>query len=266
MSALALYLRLVGAQARSQMQYKLSFALTTLVGVVYMAVDFITVLVIFGRIPSLAGWSFAEVALLYGMSYTSFSLAEGFARGFDLFSRQVREGTFDRVLTRPLGAFFQVLASEFPLWKFGKMTAGLAFLYVAQRALGVSWPPEHVAVLAVAIICGAGIFFSIFVVGAAACFWTVQTNEIINIFTNGGVMMATYPLDIFDDWLRRVVTFVVPLAFINYYPALFLLGRPDPLGLPPWTSFLSPIAAVLLGAAAAVIWSLGVRHYQSTGS
>lgn len=264
-TGLALYLRLVGARVRSQMQYKFSFAVLTLMGVVNMAVDFIMVLVIFGRIPSLGGWALSDVALLYGMAYTSFSLAEGFARGFDSFSRQVREGTFDRVLTRPLGAFFQVLASEFPLWKFGKVFSGLAFVYVAQRSLGLSWTPERLGVLGVAILCGAAIFFCIFVIGAAACFWTVQTNEIVNIFTNGGVTLTMYPLDIFDAGIRRAVTFVIPLAFIDYYPALFLLGRPDSLRLPPWIGLLSPLASAALGVVAWAAWSLGVRHYSSVG-
>lgn len=260
-----LYWRLVAARARSQMQYKFSFVVLTLMGIVNMVVDFVAILVIFARIPALGGWSLPEVAILYGMAYCSFSLAEAFARGFDSFARQVREGTFDRVLARPLGAFFQVLTAEFPLWKFGKLVSGGAFLYVAQRSLGMAWTAERVGVFAVALVSGAGIFFCIFVIGAASCFWTVQTNEIVNIFTNGGVTLTMYPLDIFDEWLRRAVTFAIPLAFVDYYPALFLLGRPDPLGLPSWVGLLSPVAVALLAVVAWAAWSAGVRHYTSVG-
>jgi ABC-2 type transport system permease protein len=74
-----------------------------------------------------------------------------------------------------------------------------------------------------------------------------------------------YPLDIFDDWLRRAVTFAIPLAFVDYYPALFLLGRPDPLGLPSWVGLLSPVAVALLAVVAWAAWSAGVRHYTSVG-
>jgi len=56
------------------------------------------------------------------------------------------------------------------------------------------------------------------------------------------------------------------LAFVSYYPALYVLERPDPLGLPVWLRLLSPVAAVALAGVAAVAWSLGVRRYQSTGS
>jgi ABC-2 type transport system permease protein len=68
------------------------------------------------------------------------------------------------------------------------------------------------------------------------------------------------------SWLRRFVTFVVPLAFINYYPTLYILGRSDPLGLPDWVRLLSPVAAIAMVLAARTVWSLGVRRYQSTGS
>jgi ABC-2 type transport system permease protein len=229
-------------------------------------VDFVEVVVIFGRIPTLKGWTLAEIAVLYGMAYISFSLAETFVRGFETVPRHLVQGTFDRVLTRPLGAFFQIFASDLAVWKLGKLAQGAVVLIVAQRALAIPWTPEKLAVLGLALASGAGIFFAIFVIGAASCFWTTQANEAVNIFTHGGVTMSSFPLEVYDDWLRRLVTFVIPLGFINYYPALFILGRPDPLGLPVWAGLFSPLAAVVLGFAAWALWSLGVRRYASVGS
>jgi len=62
------------------------------------------------------------------------------------------------------------------------------------------------------------------------------------------------------------VTFIVPLAFVNWYPALYLLDMPDPLGLPSWLQYASPAVALLAALAAAVAWRAGVRRYRSTGS
>ena len=113
---------------------------------------------------------------------------------------------------------------------------------------------------------GVIIFFSIFVLAAAFCFWTVEGKEATHVFSYGGVTLADYPLEVYTEWMQRLVTFVLPLAFVSYYPALYLLDRMDPLGLPAWTRLLSPAAAALLGVTAWAGWSLGVRHYQSTGS
>jgi ABC-2 type transport system permease protein len=110
------------------------------------------------------------------------------------------------------------------------------------------------------------IFFSIFVLAAAFCFWTVEGKEATHVFSYGGVTLVDYPLDIYADWLRRFATFILPLAFVSYYPALYLLDRPDPLGLPGWMRLLSPFAALALALLARLGWSVGVRHYQSTGS
>ena len=78
--------------------------------------------------------------------------------------------------------------------------------------------------------------------------------------------VASYPFDIYRGSVRRFFTFVVPLAFVNYEPALFLLGRPDPLGLPDAVRLLSPLAAVVMVLLARVAWQQGVHHYQSTGT
>jgi ABC-2 type transport system permease protein len=86
------------------------------------------------------------------------------------------------------------------------------------------------------------------------------------VFSYGGVTLVDYPLDIYADWMRRFVTFVLPIGFVSYYPALFLLDRPDPLGLPDWMRLMSPAAAVVLACLAWGGWRSGVRHYQSTGS
>jgi len=59
---------------------------------------------------------------------------------------------------------------------------------------------------------------------------------------------------------------VIPMAFINYYPSLYLLDKPDPFGLPAWVPFLSPFVAVFAFLGALAIWRFGVSHYQSTGS
>jgi ABC-2 type transport system permease protein len=264
--AFRLYWRLVGARARGQLQYKLSFGLLTLANVCFTVTELLAVLVAVRHVPHLAGWSIVEVVFLFGLSYLAFAFAELLSAGFDGFHRYVVEGTFDRVLVRPLGAFFQIFASDLALRRVGRASAGVIALAVALPALPVVWTLDRLVVLALGLASGVAIYFAIFVVGAASAFWTTQANEAVNIFTNGGNLITSYPLDIFDGWLRRLITFVVPLAFINYYPALYVLGRSDPLGLPDWARLASPLAAAAALVAASLIWSAGVRRYSSTGS
>jgi ABC-2 type transport system permease protein len=222
--------------------------------------------VLFSRIPSLVGWTFVEVAFLFGLTLICFSLAEVVTPGLETLPRQITQGTFDRVLTRPLGACFQVVASDVSPRKLSRAVLGIVIVLGVQGAIPIQWTIDRALVVALAIPSGVALFTCIFVCGAASTFWTIQANEAANIFTNGGVTMLTYPLDVYHDWLKRFVTFAVPLGFVSYYPSLYVLGRHDPLGLPVWIGFLSPLAAAAFATLAWCAWSSGVRHYTSVGN
>jgi len=263
---MGLYLRLVGARMRGQMQYRLSFLLETVTQFFATFLDFLTVYFIFNRIPSLRGWSLPEIALLYGLAATAFALEEFIGRGFDIFQTKVVSGEFDRVLIRPWSTFFQILAEEFPLRRVGRLGQGLLVLAWAVRSAGVHWTWIKALYVPVVLVSGCLFYLALIIAQATSCFWTVQAVEFANIFTYGGTQMASYPLEIYADWFRKFFTFVVPLAFVSYYPALYLLGKPDPLGFPAWFAFLTPPVCVGTLGLAMAFWRYGVRRYQSTGS
>jgi ABC-2 type transport system permease protein len=263
--SLILYRRLIAAQLRSQMQYKVSFVLALLGSFFINLTEFGVVAILFTRVPLLAGWSLGEVALLYGLSGVSFAAAETAAAALDDFGVHIVRGTFDRVLVRPRGALFQVLVEDFALRRIGRITQAALVLVVALHLLAIDWTIDRALVLALTLVSGTLIYFAIFVLGAAFCFWSTQGKEATHVFAYGGDGLAGYPLDVYQPSIRRFFTFVVPLAFVNYEPVLYLLGRPDPLGLPDVARVLSPAAALVMVVLARVGWQQGVRHYQSTG-
>jgi ABC-2 type transport system permease protein len=87
----------------------------------------------------------------------------------------------------------------------------------------------------------------------------------VNAFTYGGSFLTQYPVSIFGPWVRRLLAFVIPMAFVCYFPALYVLDKPDELGLPHWLSFASPAVAVLTVLVAGLLWRNAVRHYRSAG-
>jgi len=273
MSSLAhhwqLYRRLVGAQLRSQMQYRASFLFDFVAQFIGSIVDFAAVAVLFTRFPTIGGWSLGEVALLYGLSALSFALADMLASGFDygyFGPMMVRQGGFDQVLVRPVNIFLQVLASQFVLRRIGRIVQGVLVLVVALSLFDVIWTPIQIGFIFVTIVGGVLFFMGLFIFGSGVSFWTVESLEAMNVVTYGGQAMTSYPMHIYQDWLRSIFMFIIPMAFVNYYPSLWLLGKPDPLGLPTWLAFLSPFVCLAVFGAGVWVWFFGARHYQSTGS
>jgi viologen exporter family transport system permease protein len=257
--------RLVGAQIRSQLQYRTSFALDLVGAFLISFIDFVAVLVIFHNVHRLGVWSVREVALLYAFSSISFALTDLAIGHLDQFPQKVRDGNFDILLVRPRGTLFQVIASDFQLRRLGKAIQGVLVLVYAIAALHIDWTAGRVAMLVVMVPAAIVIFSSVWVIGGCLAFWTTDGGEFTNAFTYGGNFLAQYPVDILSTWLRRFLAYVVPLAFVAYFPALYILDKPDPLGLPRAFEFASPVVAALAALAAGSVWRFAVRHYRSAG-
>lgn len=264
--ALRLYVKYIAVSIRSQMQYRASFIMYAVSHFLVTGFEFLGLWALFDRFEQIMDWKLPEIALFYGMVSVAFALAEGFARGFDTFSDMVQRGDFDRLLLRPRSTVLQVAAREVQLMRVGRFSQGLIVLLWGACALDVDWSIAKVLLTVAAVLSGACLFSGLLVLQATLSFWTVQSLEIVNCVTYGGVETAQFPVTIYRPWFRRFFTFVVPLACINYFPAHAILGREDVLG----TSSLFQWSAPLVGAAfllvALQIWRLGVRHYCSTGS
>ncbi|NTU78505.1 MAG: ABC transporter permease [Chloroflexales bacterium] len=264
---LTLYLRLIGSRVRSQLQYRVSFWLQLLSFGLVTGLEFAVIAILVGRFGGIGGWSVPETALLYGLTSLAFSGAEMVGRGFDApFERMIQQGGFDGVLTRPLGAFFQILTSDFQLRRLGRSAQALLVLGYAFSQLQIAWGPDRLLLLPLTVASGMLIYLALIVIGATLCFWTVKTPEVINVFTFGGEQMTSYPLSIYHEWLRTLFLFIVPVGFVNYPAGLYLLGRADPHGLPGWLAWCAPLAAAAFLALALRFWAFGVSKYTSTGS
>jgi len=263
---LRIYLRLVGARVRGQLEYRASLVLQLLGTAALTAIDFVAILVIFEQVPALAGWSVGEVALLYGIATTAFSLTDLVVGHLDFLSQMIRDGTFDQVLTRPLPSLLQVITADFAVRRVAKGVQGLVVLAVALAHVEIDWTAGRVVMLPLAVLAGAVIYGAVWVGLATITFLIVDAIEFVNAFTYGGNFLSQYPLDLFALWLRSLVVFVLPVGFVAYFPALYLLDRPDELGLPDALRFASPAVAVLAVGVAWLLWGAAVRRYRSVGS
>lgn len=251
---------------RSTMAYRTSFAMTAFGNFAATALDFVAILLMFSQVDALGGYSLPEVAFLYGSAGAAFGLADLVMGSMDRLGRRVRDGTLDTLLVRPAPVLAQVAADRFALRRLGRITQGLLVLGYAIVVLDISWTPLKILMIPLMLLSGGMIFAAVFVAGAAFQFVAQDASEVQNAFTYGGTTMLQYPPTIFATDLVRGVTFVLPLAFVNWLPALYVLGLPYPLDLPRWLAFTPPLVAVGCCALAGLAWRAGLRSYRSTGS
>ena len=260
-----IYLRLVGGRMRSQLEYRTSLALQIVATALLTLLDFVMILVLFENVPTLDGWTVQEVALLYGLAAISFALTDLVVGHLDLFPEMIRDGSFDQILVRPLPSLLQVVASDFSLRRIGKVAQGIGVLAVALVAVDVDWSAGRVLMIPLAIVSGTLIYSGVWIGLATIAFWIVDAIEFVNAFTYGGNFLSGYPVTIFGRWLRNLVIFVIPIAFVSYFPALYVLDRPDDLDLPEALRYLSPVVAVVAAVVSLLVWENAVRHYRSAG-
>ena len=264
-NAVQLYFRYASISFRSQMEYRTSFLIRSVAHFMVTGVEFLGLVALFQRFGHIEGWTLAQVGLFYGIVSVSFATAEAIPRGFDIFPNLIKSGDFDRILIRPRSPALQILGQEFQLMRVGRFLQGLLILLWSARRLDIDWSAYSVLLVICAIAGGVCLFSGVFVFGAAVCFWTIESIEILNCLTYGGVETAQFPLSIYRPWFRSFFTFVVPLATINYFPAKAILnlnGSPTA----SLVSWLSPLAGLAFLLVCLQFWRIGVRHYTSTGS
>ena len=266
MHALQLYGRYASISLRAQLEYRGSFVLQAVGQFLVTGLEFVAILALFNRFGEIRGWALPEVAFFYGLISITFAIADAIARGFDVFGNMVKFGEFDRLLLRPRSTVLQLFGHELTLRRIGRLGQGVAVMVIAISALDVAWTAGRIALLGLTIASGVCLFIGLIIFQATSAFWTTESLEMWNAFTYGGVSMSQYPMEIYRPAFRRFFTFVIPLACINYFPGVAILGRPDPLGTSIVMQSVAPLAGPIFLLIALGIWRFGVRHYQSVGS
>lgn len=260
---LELYRHLVVARIRSQWQYRTSLFIDAAGAFVLTFAEFVVILVLFQHFPSLGGWSLTEVAFIYAIATLGFGLCDLVIGHIENMGDQIRLGQFDVVLLRPAGTLLQVIASDFALRRLGKMLQSAAVLIYAVLRLDIDWTLGKVLLCGVSVVAGAAIFATIFILGACLQFFVLGTSEIANAFTYGGSQFTSYPLDIYGPLFKRIFAYVIPLAFVAYFPSQYVIGKGS---APVWIQLSGPLVAIAALSVALGTWTVAVRHYRSTGS
>ncbi|MEJ3745307.1 ABC-2 family transporter protein [Actinomycetes bacterium KLBMP 9797] len=260
------YLALFRGQVSAQVSYRASFGIDLFTNIFATVFDVLAVLVLFRVSRVIGGFTLREALVMVGLSACAFATADVTVGNIERVKLYVRTGLMDAVLVRPLGALPQLVLMDLPVRKVSRALFATGVLVTALAMADIEWTPARAALVVLAPLGGVLFFGAVFVATATVAFWWIESGEIGNAFTYGGRDFTSYPITVYSGWFRRLFGYGLGFGFVAYYPALALLGRADPLGLPGWVGYAAPLVGVVAAAIAAVVWRIGIRHYRSTGS
>jgi ABC-2 type transport system permease protein len=220
------------------------------------------VLLFFARVDELAGWRRDEVLFIVGLAMMSYGLFGTVSWNlFEFGDRYVIEGRFDRVLLRPISTWAQVLFDHFRIPVLSETLIGAGVVVYAERSLGLGLGPLQWGFVAFTVLCGTAIYLFVFSILASVSFHFEDRIGVAPPVFNL-IPFGRWPQEIFPPAVRFLLRWVIPFAFVAFYPATGALDRPE------WGALAGLALAVALAFAllAALSWRIGVRRYESTGS
>lgn len=257
-----MYGSLTKMSMRSLMQYRADFW-TSLVGVfVLNGANIIQMSIVAWKFDALGTWTAGDLMVLYGLYMMSFGLCSIFFSRITALESEIVSGAFDKYLVRPISPFVQFIGGEIRYVGLCDTLLGALLLISGKAMSGIAWVWTDCIWLAMFIICGGGIIVCIRLILCCASFWLVKSSSLGYMLTQVLLLTQKYPVAIFGDVFKVLVTGIVPVAFMNYYPAVMLLRKAD---APAWMCMLSPAILIALIGISAIVWSRGVRRYGSAG-
>ena len=261
-----LYLLLAGAYVRSRLQYRLSFCLMCIAVVTGEACLIGLLGALLAKFRAVNGWTLPDIMFLYSLGTLAFALMKMLGNQLDDFDRYVVRGDLDTVLIKPVPPLFYILASRVELHHATRLLTSIVIFGVAFHMTQIRLTIGRGLFTIITVVSGSLIMFAFMLLSATVALLTTKSGKLTDVLINASKEAATFPISIYPLAVRLLLTFILPVAFVTYYPALHLLGKDQFLGMPKSFQFGAPVVAVALLLCCYSVWRIGMRHYHSTGS
>lgn len=251
----------------SHLQYRADSIVATLAVFLREATSIIVIYLTLMKFDHINGWNVNELLFLFSLLFITYSIIVILFADLRDFSRMIREGRFDRLLVRPRGVLCQLIANHSDIIAaIGHGMLGTILFIVSAGRVGVVWNVSTVVYYISTIISGVLIQGGMFIIFSALSFYFVETNSIRDVFYWNMRKFAGYPISIYNKLIQGIMIYVVPFAFVNYFPAQYLLRKADMAQYPAIYMYIPPVVGIVVYVIAYVFWRVSIRFYKSTGN
>lgn len=248
---------------KKRLQYRLNFFITCIAIAPIHLIQMIFSWFIAKKFDGFGTWNGWSLIFLYGVLLTSYGIAQVFFRTLRFLENYIINGSMDKFFVKPQGILFEIVFENLGIHEmFSQLIPPVIVLIIASFYNQIHWSGLKVLVLMGAIVGGAFIQMSIFLLIGCVSFWTVHSSQLSGIFFAFKDFL-NYPLYVYGKKVVAFLTYIFPLAFINYYPSLYILEREDAGNI---LNFMTIPVAVILSGIAMLVWKISLEHYNSAGS
>ena len=263
---LATYVQYWRINFLTMLEYRANFLMWFGFTLVYHGTALSALYVTLRQFPSMNGWDFRQMAFLYALWMLGQAIHNTFFFSLVNVPDFVREGRFDRFLVRPQDTLFQVITVPQQLSP-DELLVSIAYFCVATAYAHVRVDLAFVAFVPLVVAGGALIDLGISLAVATIAFWFIRVDTLRWVVMSLEQEFTRYPISIYTRGVRLILTFALPFAFMNYFPATFFLHKAETaLNLSPQVGLLTPLIGVVWLACSYAFWRFGLQHYQGTGS
>ena len=250
-----------------RMQYRVDSLVAALAVFFRESTNIIVVYLALKKFDRIGGWDVNEMLFLFSLLFLTYAFVVSLFADLRDFSRMIREGRFDRLVVRPRGLLFQLILNNADIIaSVGHGTLGIVLFVLSAGRVGIRWDLPTILYYICAIIGGVLIQGGMFIFFSALSFYFVETGSIRDIFYWEMRKFAGYPISIYGRLIRTLLVYIVPFAFVNYFPAQYLLRKPDMSLYPEIYMYMAPVVGVVVYLLAYAFWQVSVRRYASTGN
>jgi len=241
-----------------ELEYRSEFMGNLLSSLFGIGMAILTIQVFFYQTDHLGGWGYADVLLLLGIfnvlqGLIDFALRPNMSR----LLQHIRTGTFDHILTKPVDSMFYVSFRHLVFWRLIDVLLGIGLMIYALIEKHYMPSVLDAAMFITSIGAALVLIYALWMMLMTTSFWVIRIDDLSFVF-NSFFETTRFPISMYRSWLRIVLTYVLPAAFITSTPALSLLGKWNGM-----TTIASIILAGLFLWLSRRFWRYALRSYTS---
>lgn len=251
----------------TRLQYRVDTLFTSLAVFVRESLNIIVIYLALLKFDKINNWNVDEMLFLFSILFVTYAVVASVFADLRHFSYMIREGKFDRLVVRPRGLLTQLILNNADLMaSAGHGTLGIVLFLISAGRVGVEWNLPTILYYVGAIIGGILIQGGMLLFFSSLCFYFVEIESLREIFFWNMRKFAGYPISIYSKLIQGLMIYVMPFAFVNYFPAQYLLRKPDMVNYNEVYMYIAPLVGVVVYALAYVFWRVSVKRYTSTGN